>query len=284
VSALDVARPAARAPRRRLPLLVAGSAAVLAVMGACAVAGPALAPQDPRVQDLAAAFGGPSAEHLLGTDGLGRDVLSRLVAGARTAVVGPTVVAVGAVLVGTVLALLAGYFGGWVDAVISRWADFMYALPGLLVAVVAVGVLNGGYVAAVLVSLLLFAPYDTRILRAAVLKQRRLPYVEAARMLGVSTPRILFGHLLPAIWPIVLATVFLEFAFALLLLSSLSFLGLGVPPGSPDWGRMLAENRQTIFEVPLPALAPAACIVATAASVNILGDWVFARLGEGRRG
>ena len=152
-------------------------------------------------------------------------------------------IAAGAFAIATLLGLLSGYLGGLVDTIIMRWVDFMIALPAPLVAIVVVGVVGGGYWTAVLVLIILFTAPDTRIVRSAVLEQRPLPYIDAARALGISKTRILFVHILPNVLPIVLAYVLLDFAFALINLAGLSFLGLGVQPGTPDWGRMLFENR-----------------------------------------
>ena len=160
-------------------------------MVACAVFGPWITPGSPFAQNLALADTPPSAQHLAGTDILGRDVFSRVIHGARTALVGPALIAVGAFAIATLLGLLAGYFGGLLDTVVMRWVDFMMALPGMLVAIVVVGVIGGGYWSAVLVLIVFFAATDTRIVRGAVLEQRRMPYIEAARAMGVSVPRIL---------------------------------------------------------------------------------------------
>jgi peptide/nickel transport system permease protein len=214
----------------------------------------------------------------LGTDELGRDIFSRVIVGTRTAVIGPVAIALGAMLAGNTLGLIAGYYGGWFDASIMRWADLMYALPGLLVAIVVLGVLGSGYWVAVLLLVFLTMPYDARIVRGAVLEQRGLPYVEAAQTLGRPTWRILLQHIWPNITPLVVATTFLNFALSLVVLSSLSFLGLGVAPGTADWGRMLAENRTLIFDNPASALAPGAMIVLAAASTNLIGDWYYERL------
>jgi peptide/nickel transport system permease protein len=200
--------------------------------------------------------------------------------GARTAVVGPLLIALGAMLIGNVLGLLAGYFGGLVDSAISRWVDFVYAMPALLVAIVVVGVLGGGYFLAVALLVVLFSPIDTRIVRGATLDQRTRPYVEAARMLGLSNLRIMVAHIWPNVLPLALANAFLTFAFSIVSLASLSFLGLGVGPGTADWGRMLSDSRTLLFDVPAAAIAPGIAIVATAASVNVIGDWLYEKLSD----
>ncbi|HET6223185.1 MAG TPA: ABC transporter permease [Dongiaceae bacterium] len=265
---------------RRAPILVALSFLVVAVVFICAVLGEHIAPGDASTQRLDVGDRPPSIEFWAGTDLLGRDVLSRVIVGARTALMGPIIVAVGAFTIATLLGLISGYLGGMVDSAIMRWADFMLALPGPLVAIVVVGILGGGYWTAVLVLIILFTAPDTRIVRSAVLEQRPLPYIDAARTLGISKTRILFVHILPNVLPIILAYVVLDFAFALVNLAALSFLGLGVEPGTPDWGRMLFENRNILFSNPVALLLPAAMIILTAGSMNLIGDWIFERFSR----
>src|SRR5207247_8153966 len=149
-----------------------------------------------------------------------------------------------------------------------------------LVAIVVVGVLGGGYFRAVALLVILYAPFDTRIVRGATLEQRSRPYVEAARTLGLPRRRIMFGHIWPNVLPVAVANATLAFAFSLVSLASLSFLGIGVGPGTADWGRMLADSRTLLFQNPATALAPGIALVITAASVNIIGDWLFERLSD----
>lgn len=253
------------------PALWIAAICVLVVL-VCAIGGAAVAPGSPDVQRLLVGDTPPSSEYWAGTDKLGRDVLARTVAGARTALIGPTVVAAGAFAIATVLGLLAGYFGGWVDSVIMRAVDIILALPGPLIAIVVVGVTGGGYWTAVGVLVALFVAPDTRIVRSAVLVQRSQPYIEAARIQNIPRYRILFVHILPNVMPIILSYAVLDFAFALVNLAGLSFLGLGVEPGTADWGRMLFENRNILFTNPAALLVPAAMIVITAGSINMLGD------------
>ena len=194
VASLDLA-PRSRRRRRPSPLIVA-SFLVVAVVVVCAVFGSHIAPHDPGDQDLPTGLSGPSSEHWLGTDDLGRDVFSRVIVGARTAVVGPVVIALGAMLIGNALGVFAGFHGGSLDSLVLRWVDFMYALPALLLAIVVVGTLGGGYWLAVVLLLVLTAPYDTRLIRGATLEQRPRPYVEAATILGLYTaPRHVLAHL-----------------------------------------------------------------------------------------
>lgn len=265
---------------RRIPVTVWIAFLFVAIAIVCAVFGREIAPYPPNQQDLLLGDSPPSAEHWAGTDLLGRDVLSRTIVGARTALVGPAVVAAGAFAIATILGLSAGYLGGATDSVVMRWVDFMFALPGPLIAIVIVGVVGGGFWTAVVVLVVLFTAPDTRIVRSAVLEQRPLPYIEAARTLGISRRRIMFRHIFPNILPLIAAYVVLDFAFALVSLAGLSFLGLGVPPGTADWGRMLYENRTILLTNPMAALLPAAAIVVTAASINIIGDWTYERMSS----
>ena len=265
------------ARRTGVPISISLSIAFVVLMIVFAIFGSALTPHDPHELRLLVGDVRPSTEFWAGTDNLGRDVASRSIIGARTALIGAVVVSVGAFAIGTVLGLTSGYLGGAVDSAVMRLADFMLALPGLLIAIVVVGVVGGGFWIAVLVLIVLFAAPDTRIVRSAVLEQRPLPYIEAARTLGVSKPRVMFGHVLPNIVPIIFAYVVLDFAFALVALAGLSFLGLGVQPGAADWGRMLAENKSILFTNPWAALVPAILLVLTAASMNLIGDWLYDR-------
>ena len=254
--------------------------AVFVLMLIFAAFGRLIAPHDPNAQNLLTGIIGPRSNHLLGTDTLGRDVLSEVLVAARTAIVGPALIVLGSLLIGGTLGLIAGYKGGRADWIIMRWVDIMYALPALLVAIVIVGVLGGGYFLAVALLAILSAPYDARVIRAATLEQRPLPYVEAAKTLGLSDRAIMFTHIGPNVFPIIVANSFLNFAFALVSLASLSFLGLGVGPDTPDWGRMLFDNRELITQNAAAVLAPAIMIILTAASLNVLGDRMLELLSD----
>jgi peptide/nickel transport system permease protein len=280
VAAAELPVSAARRLRRRYPFLLLFCVVFLGAVVVCALFGSLVAPHDPNEQNLLVGLTKPSGRYWLGTDDLGRDVLSRVIVGTRTAVVGPLVISLGAMLIGNTLGLIAGYRGGRRDYLIMRWVDLMYALPALLIAVVVVGVLGGGYWLAVALLILLTAPYDTRIVRGATLEQRGRPYVEAARTLGLRPRRIMFRHIWPNLLPLVIANTFLNFAFMLVTLSALSYLGLGVGPNTADWGRTLADSRTFLFDNPAAALAPGAMIVVTAAAVNLVGDWLYEWLSD----
>jgi peptide/nickel transport system permease protein len=264
--------------RHRPTVLVLIAFVVLTVIVVIALFGRLIAPQNPSLQNLADATASPSGAHWLGTDNLGRDILSRVLAGGGQALIGPLVIALGAMVISVVAGIWAGYTGGWFESAVMRLVDLGYALPPLLVALVIAGVAGGGYWIGVAVLLVLFSPYDIRIVRSVALEQRGLPYVEAARTLGLSRTWIMTRHILPNVVPFVIVDFCLDFAFALVTLSGLSYLGLGAPPGSPDWGRMLSDNQSQIFGDPLGALAPGLLILLTAAAVNIIGDWGAERI------
>ena len=269
-----------RAGRRRLPVLTAIALVVAAAVAVAVVFGSHISPYDPDAQDLILGASGRSADHWLGTDDLGRDVFSRMIVGARAALIGPLVVALLTLLVGAPLGLMAGYYGGRVDAVISRGADLIWALPALLVAIVVLGVVDGGYWLTVAVVAFLSLPHMLRLSRSATLVQARLAYVDAVRTLGLSGPRIMGRHLFPNVSPTIVATFLLDFVGALIVFSSLAFLGIGLEPGSADWGTMLASGRELLFVNPWLLLGPGIAIVLTAASVTLLGDWAYERLSE----
>lgn len=263
--------------RSRLPITVGFAGLFLAVIVVLVIAGPLIAPHDPGHQDLLHTVAKPSGTYWLGTDQLGRDVLSQVIAGARVAILGPLCVALGTVVIGATLGILAGYRGGLVDVIINRFADLMYALPGLLVIIVIIGIAGGGYWLAVAVLTLLSVPGEIRLSRSAARVQAGLPYVEAARTLGLPSGRILLRHILPNIMATVIATFLLDIVGALIGLSGLSYLGLGAPPGTPDWGTLLQQGQALLTDNPWISLAPAVMIALTATSVTLVGDWLYDR-------
>lgn len=271
---------------RRLPsVFTTVSVFIVALIVFLALFGSLIEPHHPGTQDLFHTSAGPSSAHWFGTDALGRDILSRMIAGAGAAITGPLVVALTGLVAASALGILSGYMGGVIDMVIQRFVDFMFALPGLLIAIVIVGVVGGGYWLAVLVLSLLNFSGGVRILRGAALEQRALPYIEAARTLGVPRHRIMYRHIWRNISPIIFANAALDFALALVALSSLSYLGLGTSPGQAEWGRMLAENQPLLFSNPLGVLSPGLAIVLFATAVTVIGDWFYDRFSfSGRTG
>lgn len=269
-----------KAAGANLPLIPALCAPLLLAVLLCAAAGGLFAPHA-LDQDLYTGVVGAGVDgHLLGTDQLGRDIAQLSIAGAGSAVLGPVLVACGSMLLGVSLGMAAGYHGGLLDTLVGRYSDLVLALPAVLLAVVVAGLLGGGYWITVAVLTVLFSPSDVRLVRAAVLEQTTRPYIESAQLLGIRPWRITVRHIMPNIVPTVIANLLLNVAFALVALSSLSYLGLGAPPGAPDWGRQLADGRELLGENPLASIAPGLLIILTATAVNLLGDWVFERLEQ----
>lgn len=249
------------------------AAGVLAVIFLLAVLGPLLAPADPNAVSLSEAYQDPSAEHLLGTDGNGRDLLARLLFGAQTALLGPLLVVLVSTVLGTALALAAVWFGGWFDQVSVRVMDAVFAFPGLLLAILATALFGAGLTAAIAALAIAYIPYIGRIVRSAALRERNLPYVAALRVQGVRGVLISLRHLLPNIAGLIVANATLAFGFALMDLAGLSFIGLGVQPPTADWGATVGTGMSGILQGhPDEALFASALIVITVAAVNVLGD------------
>jgi len=258
--------------RRRRPVTLVLAGAFLLVMFVLVVAGQWIVP-DPMKQDiLDNSLGFGASGHLFGTDDLGRDVLKMAVGGARSSLLGPLVVALGSMTLGVLLGTLAGYRRGWTDIVVSRWTDLLLALPAILLAIVVAGIFGAGYWITVAVFIVLFSPSDIRMVRAAVMEQAPRPYVESARMLGLSQWRVMYRHILPNITRLVLANVLLDYAFAIVAMASLSFLGIGVNPGVANWGRQLADGQEIMLTNPWTVAVPAILIILVACAVNLLGD------------
>ncbi len=261
----------------RDPGAVAG-AAIVVVVAICALFAPLIVHSDPNAQDLAATLqppawlAGGSHAHPLGTDNLGRDVLTRIVWGARvSAIVSLAVVAIGG-SIGIGLGLLAGYRRGWVDALIARVTDVQLAFPLVLLAIAIVAVVGPGLGTVIAaIGLTSWVQY-VRVIRAETLSLREREFIAAAQASGATNGRIVLRHLLPnvASASIVLATF--EIARAVVLESSLSFLGLGVPPTTPSWGGMLADGRQYLDTAWWVALFPGLAIMTAVMGVNLLGD------------
>lgn len=267
-----------RFTRNGMPVIVTISLAFLAVITAFVLFGTLIVPGAMNQDILNSLLPVGSPEHLLGTDELGRDVLAMTVAGTASALVGPVSVALGSMLLGILLGTAAGYLRGPFDFLIGRWTDLLLSLPILLAAIVVAGLFGAGYWMTVLVLIVLFSPSDIRIVRAGVIEQSARPFVEAAQMLSLSRVRIMFGQVLPNVASLIITNVMLNVAFALVAFSSLSFLGVGVPPGSADWGRQLSDGRGIMFDNPAAVIAPAILIIGVACAVNLVGDWLGQRL------
>jgi peptide/nickel transport system permease protein len=247
-------------------------AIIVGIAAAAALLGPFIAPWDPYAQELALRLAGPTSGHMFGLDELGRDILSRLIVGARISLlVGLAVVSVSSV-VGIMMGSIAGYYGGRVDQLISRVMDVLLAFPGILLAIALVAVLGPSLTNVILaLSVIGWVGY-ARLVRAQVLRVRELEYVQAARALGAKTPRILLHHVIPATLPTVIVQATLGMAGAIIAEASLSFLGLGVQPPTPSWGTMLDAGRSHLFDAPHLTLFPGLAIALLVLGFNFLGD------------
>jgi peptide/nickel transport system permease protein len=237
-----------------------------------ALFGPMIAPYEYDTVIRGAARQPPSADYLFGTDRLGRDVFSRVAWGARDIISLPTITTALSVIFGTCLGLLIGYFGGWVDEVISRALDSLLAIPALVLALVMLGTIGPSPVGIIFVIVLLYTPIVARVVRAATLNIRSQGYIEAAKLRGESTTYILFREILPGVLPALAVEAALRFSYAIFLTASLGFLGLGVQPPSPDWGRMVNEARDSVSQTPWALWAPAGAIALLVIGVNLLSD------------
>ncbi len=267
-------------PRRRAYAVLRGtgaaglvSAAVIAIATVVAIFGPMLAPFSPVAANLSLTFVGPSASHPFGFDFEGRDVFSRLLAGAQSSMLGPLAVVVGALLIGTLLAVVAAWRRGSADAVISSGLDILFAFPGILLAVLAAAVFGVGLLAASVALMIAYTPYVARVLRGAAMKERGQPYVAALEVQGASGASICLRHIVPNMMPLIVAQATIMFGWAMVDLAAISFLGLGVQPPTPNWGFMISENQIGIPQgYPLPAIAAGVCIVLVVIAFNVLGE------------
>ena len=237
-----------------------------------ALAGPALSPHGPATQELARRLEGPSLAHPFGLDELGRDILARILSGARISLlVGIAVVSVSST-VGMLLGSIAGYFGGRVDDVISRVIDVLMAFPGILLAIALVAVLGPGLGNVVLaLSVIGWVGY-ARLVRGQALRAREFEFVQAARALGAGSARIVLRHVLPSALPSVVVQATLGMAGAIIAEAALSFLGLGVQPPTPSWGTMLDAGRSHLFDAPHLTIFPGVAIALLVLGFNFLGD------------
>ncbi|MET8966968.1 ABC transporter permease [Streptomyces hydrogenans] len=238
-----------------------------------ALLAPWIAPHDPNAVDLGAALAGPSADHLLGVDAAGRDTLSRLLLGARTSLLGPLGVVVLSTLLGVAAGTAAAWRGGRLDTLISRSTELVFAFPGMLLAILVVSIYGEGLLAPVVALGVAYLPYVSRLTRTLVLAERARPYVSAYQVQGHSALQICLRHVLPNIAPVVLAQSTINFGYALMDLAGLSFLGLGVPPLTPDWGRMVFDGQTAVQRgYPLSAVLPCVLVVLTVVAFNVAGE------------
>ena len=256
--------------RRRIVLL---SAIVLVLITVLALGASVFASADPNDTAVLDRLKAPSAEHLLGTDELGRDLYARVVHGARYSLSIAAMTAVGSIVFGTFVGLIAGFFRR-LDAPLMRVVDAMMSFPDILLAIALVAILGASLTNVVLALVLVYTPRVARVVRASTLVVRELLFVEAARAIGARTPHILWHHVLPNLLSPILVQGSFIFAYAILAEAGLSFLGVGVPPEIPTWGTMVAGSQQYAERAFWVVLFPGLAIILTALSLQLLGDGV----------
>src|ERR671919_1215480 len=268
---------------RRGPLTVAGLT-LIAILALIAVFAPLIAPADPLKQVLSTRLNPPSGTHWLGTDQLGRDVLSRMIYGARISLVIGTVVVGLAASVGTVVGLVAGYAGGWLDEGLMRLTDVFFAFPALILAMAISGALGPSLTNAMIAIAVVSWPVYARLVRAQVLSLREREFVESARGLGASAERIVWQHILPNTLAPLLVQASFDMGGAILSAAGLSFIGFGTQPPTAEWGVMISEGRNYIATHSWLSLFPGLAILFTVAAFNQIGDGLRDALDPRLRG
>lgn len=255
----------------RNPVAIGGMV-ILGFLLILAILAPVISPYDPMAQELIRRNAPPSREHWMGLDALGRDVLSRVIHGTRVSLFIGFFTVGAAVVIGTLVGAVAGYFGGKTDNVLMRLMDVMLAFPSLLLAIAVVAILGPGLINALYAIAFVSIPIYARVVRASILSIKELDYVMAARSLGVQPGRILFRTILPnALTPLIVQGT-LGIATAILDAAALSFIGLGAQPPIPEWGLMLAQHRNLVFTAPHTVFFPGLAIMLTVMGFNLLGD------------
>jgi peptide/nickel transport system permease protein len=275
LSELETLRPRRR--RQRMTSLTVGLTLV-AILILMALLAPLIAPFDPNVQTMSSRLLAPSAQHWFGTDGFGRDLLSRVIYGAR-----PTLLLVSLILVltipaGLLIGITAGYVGGWTERLLMRITDIFLSLPNLVIALALVAILGPGLMNGALALALTSWPPFARQARAETLALRRSDYLAAARMQGITGFRLMFGHILPLCMPTAVVRAALSLGGIILAAAGLGFLGMGVQPPTAEWGSMVAEGSKVIFDQWWVAAAPGAAILFASLAFNLTGDGLRDRL------
>jgi glutathione transport system permease protein len=255
--------------KKRLALAAGG---IIVVIILAALLAPLIAPYDPTIPDYASVLAGPSLSHPAGTDVFGRDILSRIIWGARVSLsVGFVSVFLGG-LVGVALGLASGFFGGWADSLAMRFCDVLLAFPGILLAIAVVAVIGPG-ISNVIYAIAVFSmPVFARLTRGSTLALKQAVYVQAARSIGVSKLVLVLRHILPGTLPGVIVYLSLRVGTSILTAAALSFIGLGAQPPSPEWGAMLSDGRSYLGVADHLTLFPGIAIFVTVLAFNLLGD------------
>ena len=247
--------------------------AVLAILiGGITIIGMFYLPYDYNAMDSTRRFEAPGLNHLMGTDNFGRDVFSRIMAGAKYTLLTAILTVAGSAAAGTALGMFAGFAGGIWDEITMRIMDAISSFPGILLALVMVSLMDNSPVTLVLALLLRFIPGFTRIMRNGILRYKNRDFVLTARIAGIPYPRILFVHIFPNLLPQLLSTSVLGLSNAILAESTMSYLGLGIQPPVPSWGRMLSESQSFLFNAPWCSLAPGIMIMLTVLAFHYLGE------------
>jgi glutathione transport system permease protein len=255
--------------KQRMPLLAAFFVILLFLI---AIFGPYLTPYNPEATNYDALMEGPSAAHWAGTDEYGRDILSRLIDGTRlTLAVSLSSVLIAGVL-GTILGLISGYYGGWLDRIIMRGSDVLFSFPDLLLAIGIVAILGPGLSNVVIAVAVFGTPSFARIIRSVTLSAKETLFVEAARSMGAKNHRIIWRHIFPETVPSIIVNLSMKIGGAILAAASLSFLGMGAKPTEPDWGAMLSMGRDYLSIAPHIVYFPGIAIFLTVLAFNLVGD------------
>jgi peptide/nickel transport system permease protein len=256
--------------RRNIKAMIGGG--IICLILFLALFAPWIAPKDPNDGELQASLAPPGPEYVLGADKNGRDVLSRLIFGSRTALGGAIFVVLLSEIIGVPIGIWAAYRGGWVDETITRVWDMLLSFPPLLLAFAVVAAFGPGLAKAAVALGILYVPFIARVVRSVTLVQKEMAYTEAARALGYGQGRIIFRHILPnCVSPVIVVST-IDVAYAMLDLAALSFLGLGVQPPTADWGTMLSEGQLVLLNAPHLAIASGMAIVVAVLGFNLLGD------------
>ncbi|WP_201023778.1 ABC transporter permease [Leucobacter sp. G161] len=251
------------------------AASAVALILVAAVLGPWIAPFDPVEANVLLASQGPNAVHWLGTDSLGRDILSRALAGARLSISAPAMIVLLSGVIGTGLAMFSAWHGGALDQVLVRLLNVMFSIPGILVAIIAAATFGTGFWAPVIALSLVYIPYVARVVRSVAIVERRRGYVEGLQLAGASVLRINIRHILPNLFPIILAQITFGFGAALADFAAISFIGVGVQPPRAEWGVMLADGRSELLNgAMMQSLVAGTLVVASVVGFNFLGTRV----------
>lgn len=261
-----------RRNRVKIRLIVFGTLAILLLV--CSIFSAYLTPCDPYLQDLSIAKAPPSAQHPLGTDRYGRDMLSRVIVGSRTSIFSTLLLVAVITVFGTAIGVVCGWHGKWIDTALMRVSDMFLAFPGLVFALAVAGVLGGGLHNAIIALAAISWPKYARIARSQTLVQRETAYLKAAKLAGSGVWKIIFKHILPNIAGPILVTSMLDIGTMMMELAGLSFLGLGAKPPIAEWGSMMSDTRSLLTTAPWITFAPGIAIFISVMIFNLLGDTI----------